>query len=343
MRPTAAPGTGTGAGAEEEGVLHAVGGWMATAIGLIAVVAVVEAGYNLGVAVLDILHLPLPLAVAFPVLAETTAGTFAVQDLRDRRQGQGSRALRASTHVTLVASAAVNGAVGVWAHGVAGGLEVMPPMVLAAIIHIHGDRATRAHRSRAVLRPEWRAEQLRAAQVASVVEVLPILAGTDPDGRATVELLRWRLEARTLSPGEALIAAGWHDRSGRAMPVPRLRRLETVAATVWGDDGPPPAPVQDEPVVVPAQEPHPEAVVSPDVSPDPALVRAAAKPAAQTRPALAAVPRPASPQERQQWARQEATKSGSWDLMARKIVKEFDVDMSTAKRDVARVKRPRTA
>jgi hypothetical protein len=65
------------------------------------------------------------------------------------------------------------------------------------------------------------------------VEVLPLLSGDDEDGRATVALLRRRLLTATLEPGEALIAAGWHQRHARDMSASRLRRLEAVAATVW--------------------------------------------------------------------------------------------------------------
>jgi hypothetical protein len=230
----------------DEGMLPAVGAWMATAIGLVALVAIAEAGWNLGFAVYTILGLPLPLAVGFPVLAEVTSLTFAVQDLRDRRLGRGDAGMRAATHVTLAGSAAVNGAVGVWGHGLAGALEVLPPLVLAAVVHLHGDRASRAHRSRAVLRPEWRTARLREARIASTIQVLPILTGDDRDGHATVQILRQRLETGTLEPGAALVAAGWHDRQARELSESRLRLLETVAATVWSETGQPDA-VRREP------------------------------------------------------------------------------------------------
>jgi hypothetical protein len=227
-----------------DGVLAKAGIWMSAVIGLVAAAAMAEAGWNLGRFVLKILHLPFPLAVMFPLILESVAGTFAVQDLRDRRQGHDSPGMRAATYLTLVASSTINGVVGVSAYGPAGLLEVLPPLVLAAVIHLHGDRATRAHHSRAVHSPAWRAAQLRKAQVASVIEVLPLLAGDDKDGEATVDLLRRRLESCTLEPGEALLSAGWHDREVRTESVSRLRRLETVAATVWGQDVPPsPAPV----------------------------------------------------------------------------------------------------
>jgi hypothetical protein len=219
-----------------EGVLAKAGPWMATAIGLVAVSAMAEAGWNLGKFVLDILRLPLPLAVMFPVIMESASGTFAIQDLRDRRAGYNSTAMRAATYLTLAASSAINGIVGATTHGRAGLLEVFPPLVLAAVIHLHGDRATRAWHSRAVLRPEWRAARLREDQVTSTVEVLPLLAGDDEHGLATVALLRRRLESCTLEPGEALMAAGWGQRAARVTSPSMLRRLETVAATVWGPD-----------------------------------------------------------------------------------------------------------
>jgi hypothetical protein len=211
-------------------------------VALIATAAMAEAGYNLARFVHDILGLPALLAIAFPVIAEATAVSFAVQDLRDRRQGHESKAMRAATYLTLAMSSAVNGVVGYAMHGLGGLLEILPPLVLGAVIHLHGDRASRAWHSRAVLRPSWQAAQQRSAQVDSVVEVLPLLAGDDADGQATVALLRRRLQAQTLEPGEALIAAGWYDRDTRGMPPSRLRRLETVAATVWGPAGPPAAP-----------------------------------------------------------------------------------------------------
>jgi hypothetical protein len=227
-----------------DGVLAKAGRSMATAIGVVAIAAMAEAGWNLGRFVLEILHLPFPLAVMFPLILEAVAGTFAVQDLRDRRAGHDSHGLRAATYLTLVVSSAINGVVGASSYGRAGLLEVLPPLVLAAVIHLHGDRATRAHLSRAVLSGPWRAAQLRAAQVSSVIEVLPLLAGDDVDGLATVDLLRRRLESRTLEPGDALLAAGWHDREVRTESLSRLRRLETVAATVWGADGAPAAPAR---------------------------------------------------------------------------------------------------
>ena len=103
-----------------EGVLSKAGPWMATAIGMVAVSAMAEAGWNLGRFVLEILHLPIPLAVMFPLILEAVAGTFAVQDLRDRRQGHDSPGMRAATYLTLVASSTINGVVGVSAYGPAG-------------------------------------------------------------------------------------------------------------------------------------------------------------------------------------------------------------------------------
>jgi hypothetical protein len=226
-----------------DGVLARARPYVTATVAVIAAAAMAEAGYNLARFVDDILGLPTLLAIAFPVIAEATAVSFAVQDLRDRRHGHASRAMRAATYLTLAMSSAVNGVVGFAMHGVGGLLEILPPLVLGAVIHLHGDRASRAWHSRAVLRPSWQATQQRAAQVDSVVEVLPLLAGDDADGQATVALLRRRLHAQTLEPGEALIAAGWHDRDTRGMTPSRLRRLETVAATVWGSAGPP-APVR---------------------------------------------------------------------------------------------------
>jgi len=259
-----------------DGVLAKAGRPMATAIGVIAVAAMAEAGWNLGRFVLDILRLPFPLAVMFPVLLEAVAGTFAVQDLRDRRHGHVSTRMRAATYLTLLVSSGVNAVVGVTSYGRAGLLEVLPPLVLAAVIHLHGDRATRAYLSRAVHSQEWRDVQLRAAQVSSTIEVLPLLCGDDDDGRATVDLLRRRLESRTLEPGEALIAAGWHDRTARTESVSRLRRLEAVAATVWGSDSAPSAPVPDRPPMRESSEQHQD-------PPAPSRPRAARRPAARPR------------------------------------------------------------
>jgi hypothetical protein len=232
-----------------DGVLRRARWDVTTTVAVIATAAMAEAGYNLAHFVYDILKLPAPLAIAFPVIAEATAVSFAIQDLRDRRHGHASTAMRAATYLTLAMSSAVNGVVGYAIHGLGGLLEILPPMVLAAVIHLHGDRASHAWHSRAVLRPSWRAAQLRAAQVESVMDILPLLAGNDHDGKATVTLLRRRLEAGTLEPGDALIAAGWHEREslfwldlGDTAHRSRMRRLETVAATVWGSDGPPPAP-----------------------------------------------------------------------------------------------------
>jgi hypothetical protein len=225
-----------------DGVLSRARPDVTATVALIATAAMAEAGYNLARFVHDILGLPALLAIAFPVIAEATALSFAVQDLRDRRHGHASKAMRAATYLTLAMSSAVNGVVGYAMHGLGGLLEILPPLVLGAVIHLHGDRASRAWHSRAVLRPSWQAAQQRSAQVDSVVEVLPLLAGDDADGQATVALLRRRLHAQTLEPGEALIAAGWYDRDTRGMAPSRLRRLETVAATVWGPAGPPAAP-----------------------------------------------------------------------------------------------------
>jgi hypothetical protein len=226
-----------------EGVLDKAGPAMSVAIGVIAIAAMGEAGWNLGTFVHDILHLPMVLAALFPVIAEVTASSFAVQDLRDRRQGVRSTGLRTATYLTLGISAVVNGIVGAAMYGPGGVLEVFAPVALGVVIHLHGDRATRAHQSRARQSPAWRQEQLRTARLESVVEVLPLLVGDDEDGRATLVTLRRRLLSHTLSPEDALVAAGWHQRAARGMGPSQLRRLETVAATVWGPAKPPsPAP-----------------------------------------------------------------------------------------------------
>lgn len=222
-----------------EGVLRKIGPAMAATITAVAVAAMAEAGFNLASFVSETLHLPWILAVLFPLIFESTAASFAIQDMRDRRQGHPNGGMRAATYGTLTTSAVVNGVVGREAYGSAGLLEVVPPLVLALVIHLHGDRANRAYHSRAVLRPEWRQQQLRKAQVESVSDVLPLLTGDSGHGQATVSLLRRRLDSATLEPGEALIAAGWHERETRQLPSDALRRLETVAATVWGPEGAP--------------------------------------------------------------------------------------------------------
>ncbi|HET9656583.1 MAG TPA: DUF2637 domain-containing protein [Kineosporiaceae bacterium] len=222
-----------------EGVLRKIGPAMAGTITAVAVAAMAEAGFNLANFVSKTLHLPSILAVLFPLIFESTAASFAIQDMRDRRQGHPNAGMRAATYGTLITSAVVNGVVGREAYGSAGLLEVVPPLVLALVIHLHGDRANRAYHSRAVLRPEWRQQQLRKAQVESVSDVLPLLTGDSEHGQATVDLLRRRLDSVTLEPGEALIAAGWHERETRDLDADALRRLETVAATVWGPEGAP--------------------------------------------------------------------------------------------------------
>lgn len=227
---------------EEDGVLPPAGRDLAVLVGVVGVAAVAEAGWNVGRACLDLLHLPKPLAVMFPLVLEAAAASCALQDLRDRRRGVRSWVLAAGTYIGLAISAVVNGAVGWASHGAAGLLEVLPPLVLGALIHLHGARSERAWRSRAKTRPGWRRAQLEQARIESVSEVLPLLTGDDEDGRATVALLRRRLDSGTLTPAEALVAAGWYQRLTReGMTASRIRRLETVAATVW-PQGVPPAP-----------------------------------------------------------------------------------------------------
>jgi hypothetical protein len=227
---------------EEDGVLPAAGRDLAVLVGVVGTAAAAEAGWNVGQACLKLMHLPLPLAVMFPLVLESFASSCALQDLRDRRRGVRSRALAAGTYIGLAISAAVNGAVGWASHSAAGLLEILPPLVLGALIHLHGQRSERAWRSRAKTRAGWRRAQLEAARIESVSEVLPLLTGQDEDGKATVELLRRRLDSGTLTPAGALGAAGWYQRYTReGMTASRIRRLETVAATVW-PQGVPPAP-----------------------------------------------------------------------------------------------------
>jgi hypothetical protein len=228
-----------GSGLEEDGVLPPAGRDLAVLVGVVGTAAVAEAAWNVGRACLDLLHLPEPLAVMFPLVLESAAASCALQDLRDRRRGVKNRVMAAGTYLGLAVSAGVNGAVGYAAHGTAGLLEVLPPVVLGALIHIHGSRSERAWRSRAKTRRGWRRAQLEAARIESVSEVLPLLTGDDEDGRATVALLRRRLDSGTLTPAEALIASGWYQRYTRDMTASRIRRLETVAATVWPQGVPP--------------------------------------------------------------------------------------------------------
>jgi hypothetical protein len=222
-----------------DGVLGRISNGMAAAIGAVALVGMAEAAFNLGRFVFAILHLPLPLAIGFPAIFEIAAATFAIQDARDRRQGADSLGLRVATYLTLVASSAINGIVGFASHGLAGLIEIVPPLMLAGVIHLHGDRATRAYQSRAVLRPAWREAQLKAARRDSVIAILPLLLGDDEHAKATVASLSHLLTSGNLEPSEALLAAGWFDRFDRDMSPSMLLRLETVAATVWGSTGPP--------------------------------------------------------------------------------------------------------
>jgi hypothetical protein len=217
-----------------DGVLPPASRGLALLVGVVAVIAAGEAAYNLGTFVQEVLKLPVPLAIAFPLLAEAAAMSFALQDLADRRQGVPSRGLRAATYVTLAASAAVNGIVGFASSGQAGLLEILPPVVLGVVTHLHGERATRAWKSRIVLSKQWRAEQMRQARVSSVMDVLPLLTGVDEHGKATVALMRRRLEDQTMEPAEALMAAGWDQRTELGLSESATRRLEMVARTVWG-------------------------------------------------------------------------------------------------------------
>jgi hypothetical protein len=292
-----------------EGVMARVSNGMAAAIGTVAAVAMAEAAFNLGRFVYKILELPIPLAVGFPAIFEAAAASFAVQDMRDRRAGHANLGMRVATYLTLTASSLVNGIVGWVAHGGAGLIEVLPPLVLAGVIHLHGDRATRAHHSQAVLRPAWKLSQLQAARRESVLDVLPLLAGDDEDGRATVALLRRRLESHTLEPGDALLAAGWHNRGTRGLSESQMRRLEIVAATVWGTAIPaspaasPAAPATDTATVAataaatrartparnPATTPAPNAASTPVSTPAPS---AAPTPAPDAAPNAARTPAP---------------------------------------------------
>lgn len=249
-----------------DGVLPVAGRDLTLLVSVVGCAAASEAAWNVGSATLNLLHLPLPLAIGFPLVLEAAAISCAVQDLRDRRQGIRSRALAAGTYLGLAVSATVNAAVGYAGHGVAGLLEVLPPVVLAGLIHVHGQRAVRAWQSRAVLRPAWQAEQLRQAQVDSAAEVLPLLTGTDKHGQATTDLLRRRLDSRTLTPAEALLAAGWHARHQRGLGDPELRRLEIVAATVW-PAGAPAEPVASIPARPGAGAPAPRRAPGTRVAP----------------------------------------------------------------------------
>jgi hypothetical protein len=140
----ALPGEEQGLELEEDGVLPPAGRDLAVLVGVVETAAIAEAGWNVGNACLDLLHLPGPLALMFPLVLESAAASCALQDLRDRRRGVKNRVMAAGTYLGLAVSAAVNGAVGYAAHGGAGLLEILPPVVLGALIHIHGSRSERA-------------------------------------------------------------------------------------------------------------------------------------------------------------------------------------------------------
>lgn len=224
-----------------EGVLAKFGKPTAAIIAGVTMGAIGQAGYNLAQALQNSAGFPLVFAVGFPLMLEGAALTFAWQDIKDRRQaGVVNKEYRAATYATLVISSLINAYVGWVAFGALGLIEAVPPLIIGAMIHMHGNRLVAAYKSRNKMRPEWRARHLEAAKAESVRDVLPLLAGNDADGKASVELLKKRMDSETLTPGDALLAAGYDRRRDLKLTDSQLRRLEIVAATVWGTSPPTP-------------------------------------------------------------------------------------------------------
>jgi hypothetical protein len=229
-----------------DGVLPPAGPLTGGLIGLVGTAAAGEAFYNIFKGAHELLGLPLYMSLAAPLLFEAAASSFAIQDLQDRRRGVHDKAMTWSANVLIGLSSAVGAVVGFFLYGPFGPLLGGGASLLFGwMVHRHGERAIAAHKTRVKESDTWKAAEQRRAETDSARDVLEMLLPGDRDGKATVELLKRRMDAGTLSPGDALLAAGWHRRSERGLTASQTIRVETVAATVWGQDGlpsPPPAP-----------------------------------------------------------------------------------------------------
>jgi hypothetical protein len=234
-------------GSEElpDGVLPPAGGFMGGLLGMVGVAAAGEAAYNVFSGAHELLGLPLYMSLMAPLLFEAAASSFAIQDLRDRRRGVHNKAMARWATGLIALSSVVGAVVGVFLYGPFGIFAGFASLLFGAMVHVHGNRAIAAYKTRAKESDTWKAAEQRRAEADSARDVLEMLLPGDRDGKATVELLKRRMDAGTLSPGDALLAAGWHRRSERGLTESQTIRVETVAATVWGKDGlpsPPPAP-----------------------------------------------------------------------------------------------------
>lgn len=224
---------------EVEGVLEKFKPIMSAVIGLVSFGAITQAGWNFSNALSKFAHQPWYLAISLPLIIELGACTFALQDIWDRRKtGKVNREYRAATYAFLTASSLINGAVGYAMYKTTGLVEVIPPLIIGAMIHMHGNRATAAYHSQAITRPSWQAAHLKKAKEDSVLGVLPMLVGKTSTGQACIDLMKKRMESGTLTPEAALEAffpGGWDDRHNRCLTKDQLQYLELVAATVWGN------------------------------------------------------------------------------------------------------------
>ena len=228
----------------DDGVLPTAGPLMGALQGAVGAAAAGEAAFNIFKGAHELMHLPLYMALLAPMLFEAAASSYAIQDLRDRRRGVKSTLMAGAAWTGISVSAVVGGVVGFFLYGPFGVLAAAASVVFGTMLHVHGDRAVRAHESRMKQSEPWKQAQQRAAETTSARDVLTLLLPRDADGKATADLLHKRMDAGTLTPGDALIAAGWHRRTDRGLSESQMIRLETVAATVWGKDGlpSPPAP-----------------------------------------------------------------------------------------------------
>jgi hypothetical protein len=228
---------GKDAGELDDGVLPKASWLMNVLQGAVGFAAAGEAAFNIFMGAHKLLQLPLYMAVLAPLLFEALASSFAIQDLQDRRRGVASRTMSGAAWAGITVSAVVGGLVGFFLYGPFGVLAAAASIGFGAMLHVHGDRAIRAHKSRMKQSDAWKQAQQRAAETHSARDVLKLLLPRDADGQATADLLHKRMDAGTLTPGDALIAAGWHRRTERALSESQMIRLETVAATVWGAEG----------------------------------------------------------------------------------------------------------
>jgi hypothetical protein len=248
QRPAAIDRQASGSGRQQsdelpDGVLPPAGPLMGALMGLVGTAAAGEAAYNVYTGAHELLQLPLYMSLMAPLLFEAAASSFALQDLRDRRRGVHSRTMATWATGLIGLSAVVGALVGVFLYGPFGVFAGLASVVFGGMVHVHGARAIKAYQTRARESATWKAAEQARAEADSARDVLELLLPGDRDGKATVDLLKRRMDAGTLSPGDALIAAGWHRRGERGLTESQTIRIETVAATVWGADNVPAPPV----------------------------------------------------------------------------------------------------